>query len=246
MNHPFSQAPIYAPIYPPNHSQSAPSSRPQSHVAHQHHLPTTHTIQPPLTSENHTASAFGNSAYPTQPQSRPASLSTALRENNYAPTANAFYNGQGASFPHVSPTHHLNQQSSPSSVNGLPQPVYGSAPPHGRNLLPMPPRGNGKPSLSLGVDIFKEEDTMEEPQPTHVVGSQGRRGILPSAAGKPPAVAGANTSGQKAAPTPPKDAEGKYPCPHCTKNYLHAKHLKRHLLRREYPIPYTPSILNMS
>ena len=78
-------------------------------------------------------------------------------------------------------------------------------------------------------------DAAEEPQPTHVVGSQGRRGILPSAAGRPSAIPGANPSGQKAAPTPAKDADGKYPCPHCTKTYLHAKHLKRHLLRREYP-----------
>ena len=33
---------------------------------------------------------------------------------------------------------------------------------------------------------------------------------------------------------PAKDADGKFPCPHCNKTYLHAKHLKRHLLRREY------------
>ena len=30
-----------------------------------------------------------------------------------------------------------------------------------------------------------------------------------------------------------KDSEGKFPCEHCNKNYLHAKHLKRHMLRRE-------------
>ena len=100
----------------------------------------------------------------------------------------------------------------------------------------MPPRGNGKSSLSLG-DHTNQMDAVEEPQPTHVVGSQGRRGILPSAAGRPAAIAGANTSGQKAAPTPEKDCEGKYPCPHCAKTYLHAKHLKRHLLRRMYPMP---------
>jgi len=35
-----------------------------------------------------------------------------------------------------------------------------------------------------------------------------------------------------AAPT--KNANGKFPCMYCTKTYLHAKHLKRHLLRREY------------
>jgi hypothetical protein len=69
-----------------------------------------------------------------------------------------------------------------------------------------------------------------EPQPTHVVGSQGRRGILPSAPGRPAVSA----STGKNAMIPAKDADGKFPCPHCTKTYLHAKHLKRHLLRREF------------
>ena len=71
-------------------------------------------------------------------------------------------------------------------------------------------------------------------QPTHVVGAQGRRGILPSAAGRPAAVANGAQGSQKTAAAPAKDAEGKFPCEHCNKNYLHAKHLKRHLLRRKY------------
>lgn len=37
---------------------------------------------------------------------------------------------------------------------------------------------------------------------------------------------------------PQKDADGKYPCPHCNKTYLHAKHLKRHLLRHTGDRPY--------
>ena len=248
MNQQFSNAPIYAPIYPPNHQQSAPPSRPQSHGAPQQNIPAAHTL-PPLTSGNHAASAFGSDAYPTRTQSLQSSLMTAPQEQVsqpgsypvYAPTANTFYNGQSANYAQPAQNQQLHQQPRTSSVNGLSQPVYTSAPPHGRlpDLLPMPPRGNGKPSLSLGTHI-NQLDTAEEPQPTHVVGSQGRRGILPSAAGRPSAVPGANPSGQKAAPTPPKDAEGKYPCPHCTKNYLHAKHLKRHLLRREYPsLDYT-------
>ncbi|KAJ6436956.1 ATPase [Purpureocillium lavendulum] len=31
-----------------------------------------------------------------------------------------------------------------------------------------------------------------------------------------------------------KDPDGKFPCPHCAKSYLHSKHLKRHLLRRSW------------
>lgn len=75
----------------------------------------------------------------------------------------------------------------------------------------------------------------EMEQPTHVVGSQGRRGILPSAPGRPAASA---TSAGKNAMIPAKDADGKFPCPHCTKTYLHAKHLKRHLLRRKCIVFY--------
>jgi hypothetical protein len=37
----------------------------------------------------------------------------------------------------------------------------------------------------------------------------------------------------KGALIPAKNADGNFPCPHCTKAYLHAKHLKRHLLRRK-------------
>ena len=242
MNQQFSNAPIYAPIYPPNHQQSAPQSRPQSHSLPQQSLPTAHTL-PPLTSGSHATPTFGTDTYSARNQTLQPSLMTAPHEQVsqpgsypvYAPTANTFYNGQSANFSQPSQNQQLHQQSRPASVTGLSQPLYTSAPTQGRlpDLLPMPPRVNGKPSLSLGTHI-NQLDSVEEPQPTHVVGSQGRRGILPSAAGRPAAVAGANTSGQKAAPTPPKDAEGKYPCPHCTKNYLHAKHLKRHLLRRKY------------
>lgn len=75
----------------------------------------------------------------------------------------------------------------------------------------------------------------QQSQPTHVVGSQGRRGTLPSASGRPAAVVNGSSGNPKPASTPVKDSEGKFPCEHCDRNYLHAKHLKRHLLRRKYP-----------
>jgi hypothetical protein len=70
----------------------------------------------------------------------------------------------------------------------------------------------------------------QEPEPLHVVGQQGRRGVLPTHPGRPTPAAG------KTITNPNKNAEGKYECPHCNKTYLHLKHLKRHLLRRKYPI----------
>lgn len=241
--------PVYAPIFPPIHQQSAPPSRPQSHGAPQQTSEAVYTL-PPLTSGNHAASAFSSDVYPTRTQSLQSSLMTGpldhISQQNsypaYAPTADPFYNGQSANFSQPPQNQQLHQQQPrTSSVNGLSPSIYTSNSTNGRlpNLLPMPPRENGRPSLTLGTHVGPL-DAAEEPQPTHVVGSQGRRGILPSAAGRPVAIPGANPNGHKAAPTPPKDADGKYPCPHCTKTYLHAKHLKRHLLRREYPtLSYT-------
>lgn len=116
-----------------------------------------------------------------------------------------------------------------------PAPASGARPPV---LRPMPAGGvmpqSGLPSPYGGSPMMPHQQSMmqEADQPTHVVGSQGRRGILPSAPGRPAAPTGAGAS--KNTVIPQKDADGKFPCPHCTKTYLHAKHLKRHLLRREY------------
>lgn len=124
------------------------------------------------------------------------------------------------------------------------------------NLLPMPnghvnQHGGGvqpSPAVSAGSHYAShqqqpqyhqlQEQQQAPPQhrqlaPTHVVGSQGRRGILPSAVGRPAAHPNSAIPGQRSATTPTKDADGKFPCEHCNKNYLHAKHLKRHMLRRK-------------
>lgn len=98
-----------------------------------------------------------------------------------------------------------------SSLAPTPQP-YGA---------PLAARGQYPPHLLAHNNQLKQE-----PEVTHVVGQQGRRGILPSAPGRAP------PSGKTAIPQ--KDENGKFPCPHCTKTYLHAKHLKRHMLRRKY------------
>jgi hypothetical protein len=108
-------------------------------------------------------------------------------------------------------------------------------------LRPMPTGGvngvasHGLPVLpgtdQLGVVGQQPPFVQSEEIPTHVVGSQGRRGILPSAPGRPnPPVQGSAQATKSLVPQ--KDADGKFPCPHCNKTYLHAKHLKRHLLRR--------------
>ena len=128
----------------------------------------------------------------------------------------------------------------PQSSTAMTQPqAIAPAPVGGRmlqNIRPTPVNGmHMQPSMQSPYGqngMLSQPPMMLEEQPTHVVGSQGRRGILPSAPGRPAVTA--TTGSAKGTIIPQKDADGKFPCPHCTKTYLHAKHLKRHLLRRKF------------
>ncbi|PNS14646.1 hypothetical protein CAC42_1668 [Sphaceloma murrayae] len=137
--------------------------------------------------------------------------------------------------------------SQPSSTNS-PHPT--ALPSAGRlqDIRPMPPAANFNspmspfPPFSNAAAMAQQGNghqyiPSQESEPTHVVGSQGRRGILPSVPGRAPAPSSINTVSAKSL-IPTKDADGKFPCPHCNKTYLHAKHLKRHLLRHTGDRPY--------
>lgn len=56
--------------------------------------------------------------------------------------------------------------------------------------------------------------------------------------GRPPVMQNGLNGSPKGNTIPQKDADGKFPCPNCTKTYLHAKHLKRHMLRHTGDRPY--------
>lgn len=167
--------------------------------------------------------------------------------------------GRGGAYPMMGNNNYQAQQPYPGASSSMlpqtttaashPQPIApapatagGRAPPV---LRPMPAGGvMSSPSMNSPygqAPLMTQAPMMEEP--THVVGSQGRRGILPSAPGRPapPAPGSAQAKNQ----IPQKDADGKFPCPHCTKTYLHAKHLKRHLLRRKFLTPSHPPTLLM-
>lgn len=141
-----------------------------------------------------------------------------------------------------------------SVATSHPQPIAPAPAARPPVLRPMPAGGvMPQPGLSSpysGSPMMPHQQSLlqDSEQPTHVVGSQGRRGILPSAPGRPAAQTGSGAS--KNTVIPQKDADGKFPCPHCTKTYLHAKHLKRHLLRRKYQRPTagipTPTTLTLS
>ncbi|KAK2791393.1 hypothetical protein FQN51_002219 [Onygenales sp. PD_10] len=147
-------------------------------------------------------------------------------------------------------THHHSQQYPshglpPSSTSqAYPQPIA-PAPPRDRREYGALPSGtfsqaeNHRPiwGNAPGLPNNSAAFVPKDPPRTQVVGSQGRRGILPSVPGRAAAITnGAN--GTKSTTIPAKDADGKFPCPHCNKTYLHAKHLKRHLLRHTGDRPY--------
>jgi len=171
---------------------------------------------------------------PTAPTATPD-----MRYNGHMPPQNG-HNG-------LPPTSMLPQPHS----QGQQQQSYNAQQPPRQNypqpLAPAPPRSNlplaggyGQPddrqpawSGAEGMPGMTA-DVGRDPTRTHVVGSQGRRGILPSAPGRPPVMANGINGSPKSNAIPTKDADGKFPCPNCTKTYLHAKHLKRHMLRRKF------------
>ena len=162
----------------------------------------------------------------------------------------------------VSPSHFMNQPNQQYQQHPQGYPTSTSGPPFAqRALAPALPRDQQQPGGYAPANYTQAEtrpgasgpwtgaETMsnvsadsKESNRLHVVGQQGRRGILPSAPGRPPAAPNAtsspgNGSNAKSSAIPTKDADGKFPCPNCNKTYLHAKHLKRHMLRRMFPHP---------
>lgn len=90
-------------------------------------------------------------------------------------------------------------------------------------------RAGGNGGLMQQPQLYHPQMVQNQQEETvHVVGQQGRRGVLPTHPGRQPPTTG------KAPANPTKNADNKYECPHCVKTYLHLKHLKRHLLRRKW------------
>lgn len=180
-----------------------------------------HTPRTPAT-PNTPTSQSNMGTYPPPP------ANNGSRPPSYPMMTNSYQQQPGQQYPTTSA-----MMQPATQALSHPQPIA-PAPSRGPPILrPMPSAGMqpGMQSPYDGQAMMPNANMMGQEQPTHVVGSQGRRGILPSAPGKPSAPIGAAAT---KTPIPQKDADGKFPCPHCTKTYLHAKHLKRHLLRRKF------------
>lgn len=224
---------------------SAHVSDPPPHGLPQPTLPPSHSL-PPLTNHAY-ATANDHPAYAPRHASLITSQAEAAGQPGtfpvYAPTSNIYvhqnYGEETASTHAYARLQHAQSSRPPPMVMQTQPHIQPGLTATSRSLpeiAPMPARSdlNASSAYPNGQTLPPPEETG---RPSHVVGAQGRRGILPSAAGRPPAVVGEDLNDQKAAPLPPKDADGKYPCRHCDKTYLHAKHLKRHLLRRKFHLP---------
>jgi hypothetical protein len=200
-----------------------------------------HTLPPLQASQHAMQNLYGGSA-PHTPRT-PATPNTPGSANNmgtFPQLGGQSRNYQmmpGNSYPQQNQGYRTSAPMMPQSSTAMshPQPIAPApAPRMPQTLRPMPT--NGLQHMQGGMQPYGQNNMLSQMQdmdpPTHVVGSQGRRGILPSAPGRP-AVSQTGTGTGKNALIPAKDADGKFPCPHCTKTYLHAKHLKRHLLRRK-------------
>ena len=251
MNHHFSSGQGYPSQYL-NAIQHPPGSTPttsQSH-AHQYPAPNGPHILPPLAPPQY-GSAHSQEMYMSRPQQLPSSLPTSgpstLHQPTlmpiYAPTATTYFSTEAppvSTYTHPPTAHQssgplISQYAPPQSHLPSIQPAV-SQPTRLPVLQPMPNPNVGNEDIltaKAGRSLASAQVIGEEPPPLHVVGAQGRRGILPSAAGRPPAIGENAPSRQKGPAAPAKDAAGKYPCEHCPKTYQHAKHLKRHMLRRK-------------
>lgn len=93
------------------------------------------------------------------------------------------------------------------------------APPRPDPMANNYPHPDNRPPPWTGAEVMPgmPTDPGRDMTRTHVVGSQGRRGILPSAPGRPPVQPNGLNGSPKGGQLPQKDADGKFPCPNCTK-----------------------------
>ena len=163
-----------------------------------------------------------------RPQGLPYATSTASYQSYY---------GQGISqapYAQGMPPYAANPSFPPHTTQAAMNLEYASAP--GQSSLPIlrPMPSAGYDPNSRNAVVGAQDAAGGRANPLRpVVGSQGRRGILPSDDGRPPVGVEDGDPTSKANFNPAKGPDGKYACPHCPKTYLHAKHLKRHHLRRK-------------
>ncbi|KIW19838.1 hypothetical protein PV08_00413 [Exophiala spinifera] len=226
------------------------------------HLPPINYSQLPPAGQNYMQQQYRNDLprYTSAPSTAP--VPSPAPDNRYASQMNPQGSMSGLPPTSMLPSPHQQPQQPPQQQPPQQHQGYPQQPPPRQNypqpLAPAPPRPNidalgqgypqpdnrGQPWTGAESMPGMTSDVGRDPTRTHVVGSQGRRGILPSAPGRPPVMANGVNGSTKSNAVPQKDADGKFPCPNCTKTYLHAKHLKRHMLRHTGDRPYMCVLCN--
>ncbi|KAF2489287.1 hypothetical protein BU16DRAFT_598185 [Lophium mytilinum] len=210
--------PQYQPLAPQYHA-------PQSHL---------HTLPPLNGNASQYAPSYGqntNSNPHTPISAHPPSSSAASNHNSAIPPI-----ATHAPLRPIQPSPSYSLYGT-SQAGLLPASVTQSNP---HPLAPAPTPGSLQDLRQGGLGLNNQLNQYSHPpllanqeaEPVHVVGQQGRRGVLPTHPGRPAPAVG------KAPANPTKNAENKFECPHCNKTYLHLKHLKRHLLRHTGERPY--------
>ncbi|KAF4556399.1 Hypothetical protein D9617_1g082760 [Elsinoe fawcettii] len=220
---------------PPHETSTLPPLQPAAH--NYGHLPPLYTGNIQHSASPHTPHTPALNSAASHTPSNFSTMSTPVTAGSMPPPSTSYM---------ASASGYATSQPSPGAAHNA-----SSLPPASRlqDIRPMPPGGGSFNSPISPFPAFSNATAMaqqgpqhqyipsQESEPTHVVGSQGRRGILPSVPGRAPAPSSISTVSAKSL-IPTKDADGKFPCPHCNKTYLHAKHLKRHLLRHTGDRPY--------
>lgn len=229
-----------------NYQQDSPA---QSHI-----LPPIHTqtngVAAPYSHQLYRTAAVASAPHtPRTPHTpgTPVNGGSATSLSHIAPQQSQVHGQQQHAYPPIVPAQSMSFNMSGPPQNGTPAPgssTYSQMPqmfsslPSVYQVDPSRPRTNVPPSLlpPPPQTVGNNMDQMQPQRLAPVVGSQGRRGILPSAPGRPTIGTLGDGSAARAALNPVnKTADGKFPCSYCNKTYLHLKHLKRHLLRRKNP-----------
>lgn len=242
----YSYGPVYAPTQPPEHRHtSTPTSLGYSSGPN----PSAYASTLPPISHSYSLPYPGDQSVQGNQTSQPSYTANAVSSSNSVPYS--AYASQYSSQYNTTNTYSQTPRSFPLSQgyhqvgsNGTASPAYSSAGAYPGRLPDIRPMPTERSLVSSLPKLSSQRSSTQRPapediEPTHVVGSQGRRGILPSATGRPVAVADPNESKGPNAGLKKDPSDGKWPCEHCNKRYLHAKHLKRHLLRHTGTRPYS-------
>ena len=246
----------------PHQQPLTPISNLTSHPSYHQESPGHANTLPPL--NGHAAHPNATSSYQQPPSYKAIHSDPHAPRAPHTPDTPG--HAEHHSLPHLAPQPHMNvaephvqtyapasytyQETSPASYHSPAQQQNGF--PH--HVIPhytQPPVSHISPTVQSFYDRQEPQPMysygqppqvdagarQSDPRPMPVVGSQGRRGILPSASGRAPPVGSAPDGSMRGVTQPAKNGENKFPCQYCNKTYLHLKHLKRHHLRRMSCIP---------